>query len=134
MSRSLRQCRAAGAAERRWAFGRWVGGPALALAGLLVSCRTLEQLAPPVGATVAAVGARQGAAEVSLQRGREIYIGQCVHCHAAEPIDGYTLEKWRDKILPDMAAKTKLNAQQTADVTAYVLAARQVAQELGPAR
>lgn len=102
-------------------MGRWMAGISL-VALIVAGCRTIEDMAPPVGPTMADLGMRAGHPMDSLQRGRGIYLDQCIKCHTVEPVDGYTLRDW-DRILPDMAKETKLDPAQTADLRAYVLTA-----------
>ncbi len=54
-----------------------------------------------------------------LERGRTIYITTCTRCHSPEPIAGYTLAEWR-QTLPRMSEKSKLSAQEAADLRDYV--------------
>ncbi len=90
---------------------------------LLAGCMTLEQMAPPVGPDLLAVGERQGVGAETLRLGRDLYVTDCARCHSVEPIERYTVRRWRDA-LPRMAREAKLNRQQTEAVTAYVLAVR----------
>ena len=66
------------------------------------ACVSLEQSAPPVAAVNAA------APGANLALGREIYITSCAKCHAVEPVRKYSREDWKNHIIPEMAALTKL--------------------------
>ncbi|MCX5660525.1 MAG: hypothetical protein NTW19_12500 [Planctomycetota bacterium] len=101
-----------------------IAGALLALACLAVAaCRSMEQVVPPVGPAM--LSSAQGASAEALTRGRGIYLDACIRCHVAEAIGDYGLERWRAKILPDMSRRAKLSPQQTAELTSYVLAARE---------
>ena len=100
------------------------------LAALIVAgCMTTRQLAPPVedittaGMEAEGVGAHSFYETAALTRGRDIYLTQCISCHAPEPIDRYTLDQWRE-ILPDMAHEARLNESQISDLSTYVITAR----------
>lgn len=77
-------------------------------------CVSLEQIAPPVGALASSHS-------VQVAVGRDLYITKCAKCHAPEPVIRYSAERWKE-IIPDMAEETKLTAEETAAVGAYVMA------------
>ena len=81
---------------------------------LLGGCSGLEQAAPVVSAS-------PGHSSAELAAGRRIYTQQCTACHVAEPVSDYSRAEWA-KILPDMAERTKLRADQIAALESYVLA------------
>ncbi|MEW6746023.1 MAG: cytochrome c [Planctomycetota bacterium] len=91
---------------------------ALAVAG---GCRSLAELAPPVEPHWAA---EPGSKIAALERGREIYITTCASCHQVMAIGDLSLEKWQ-AVLPEMVEESSLDAGRSADLKAYVLAARQ---------
>jgi mono/diheme cytochrome c family protein len=95
---------------------------AAAIAALLavISCATIEELAPPVGALALREGESMGIPAENLERGRTIYITQCARCHSPEPVAGFTEARWRETI-PRMSHEAMLTQQQTADVRDYVL-------------
>lgn len=78
-----------------------------------------EVAAPPV----AALGVPAGAAQ--LEAGRAVYLGEskCARCHHPKPVADYPTDEWTNTILPRMAKKSKLTAQEYDDVRAYILAA-----------
>jgi len=88
-----------------------VYGPVVGL--LLAGCASVEQNAPPV--------AQLHASSPALcEQGRQIYVTTCTKCHSAEAIRPHPLVEWRAKIMPAMAKKSKITAQQEAAVMAYV--------------
>ena len=92
------------------------------LAVAVVGCKTVPSgKAVP---TVEALGLHNSAGVESLLRGRRIYLTNCTKCHAPEPISRHSLAEWRD-LLPDMIELSHLDAQRSADVTRYVICARQ---------
>ena len=102
---------------------------ALALAGMLglSGCVSLETAAPSPATLLAAPSTQhQGlnpqsrpAGLTTLALGRDLYVGRCAKCHAVEPVRDYSAAEWAT-LIPDMAERTKLNAAETAAVTAYV--------------
>lgn len=90
----------------------------LLCAGFLNSCVSLETAAPPV-ATLRSSNLNSSA---QLESGRQLYVGKCTKCHSVEPIRDYPLADWIDDIMPEMAEKSKLTAEENASVLAYVLA------------
>jgi len=97
---------------------------ALGLGLVLSGCMTIEEMAPPVEGTVIQAASDHGADIESLQRGRALYLNQCIRCHGVEAVDRYSDAKWRE-LMPEMADEAKLNAHQEQDVLLYVLIARQ---------
>ena len=108
----------------RITFRTWTP-PLLALIVIIIAgCMSLERMAPPAEGEVVAAGQRFGFTQETLQRGRHIYLNQCIQCHTVEPIDRYSLAEWHD-ILPEMNAESKLNATQAAELKAYIRAAHE---------
>ncbi|MCZ6736058.1 MAG: hypothetical protein O7C65_09735 [Planctomycetota bacterium] len=95
----------------------------LGLIVTLVSCATLEQLAPPVDPMLVELGAIGLPDIAALTHGRKVYLTNCVRCHGPEPVARYSLHRW-PSIIDRMAKRTKLKVDEEADVLAYVLAAR----------
>ena len=87
------------------------------------SCETIGPSAAITPAVVAA-GAKHGASANDLASGRRIYTTQCVACHSMQPIEKHSLGEWRE-ILNDMSARSKLDAAQKAQLSAYITAAHE---------
>ncbi len=106
-------------------FWLWCGQrgwkPALPLLlGLaLAGCVSLETSAPSVARLP------RGGSPGVLERGREIYVGQCTTCHSVQPVAKYSASEWPG-IAQDMSERSKLSAQDAQAILAYVLAARQM--------
>ena len=101
------------------------GGLTIGTAAILAGCLSVEQMAPPVGAEFASAGMRNGITIALLEAGREVYLADCSRCHSIEPIDRYSVDRWRD-IVFRMGPKSKLDAPRTEALQAYVLAAHKV--------
>ncbi|MHC4948604.1 MAG: hypothetical protein ACYTG1_10115 [Planctomycetota bacterium] len=91
---------------------------------LLAGCATTDELAPPPGPAVLALGAARGAGPETLDRGRTIYLTKCVRCHSPEAVARYPVSAW-EAILPRMAGLTGLTDVEREDVRAYVLTTRE---------
>ncbi len=91
-------------------------GTLLALA--LGGCGSLEPVAPPVTAALAAASRHEIG---ELEHGRLIYTTRCTSCHNAERIDRYTRREWMG-ILERMSGESRLNLAQDRAVRAYVMA------------
>ncbi len=87
-------------------------------------CLTIEEMAPPVGPEFSRIP-MNGVTLALLERGREVYISDCTRCHSVEPIDRYTVDRWRT-IIERMGPQSKLDKSRTAALEAYVLAAHTV--------
>jgi trimethylamine-N-oxide reductase (cytochrome c) len=85
-------------------------------------CLSVEQAAPPVTSTMAAMA---GTAPSTLQHGRELFAGRCTACHNPAPLAKYTGARWRE-IVDEMAGKAHLTPADRSAVLAYILAARQI--------
>ena len=92
----------------------------ISFALLLAACANLDTAAPPV-----TMIASRGKDTASLESGRRIYLENCTHCHAPEPVRDYSAARWPG-IIADMAGRSHLSDAQRLDVLAYVLAASQV--------
>lgn len=86
---------------------------------VFAGCANLETAAPPVTMIAA-----RGNHTASLESGRRIYLENCTHCHAPEPVRDYSAARWPG-LIADMAERSHLSAAQRHDVLAYVLAAAQ---------
>ena len=56
-----------------------------------------------------------------LAAGQRVYTASCGRCHDLNPVDKFTAQQW-EGILKRMIPKAKLNAEQSKQVTDYVLA------------
>jgi hypothetical protein len=90
-------------------------------AALILGCQSerLNVTVPVVQPPLVQAGARRGVPVQRIRAGRAIYLLQCARCHAPEPVARYSAEDWAS-ILPGMARKTRLTAQEESDLTAYV--------------
>lgn len=94
-------------------------------AGLLgvacLRCASTEQLAPPLAAlySAPALEAMSMDTRAAIERGRALYITDCTDCHSPEAVLKYSAREW-DEILPRMAKESLMNAQQQAEVRAYI--------------
>lgn len=106
-----------------------VGAPAAIVSALLVAlgavigCMSTAAMAPPVGPELLSVAGSHRTSAAKLKRGRRIYLTQCARCHSVEPIGKYSAAQWRD-LLPGMVEESKLEADEAADLEAYVMTAR----------
>ena len=91
------------------------------LATLVIGCATIEQLAPPVDGVMLSVVEFDDKSLARLQDGRDIYIIRCARCHAPESVTAYTRQQWRS-ILPRMAEKSQLSAEERLAVEEYIMA------------
>lgn len=100
-----------------------------AAASAVVGCHMvpLDVAAPPV-ANLNASPARTAA----LETGRLIFTGshKCARCHRPKPIVDYTLDYWKDSVLPRMAKKANLSEVEEQYLMAYI----QTAHNAIPAR
>jgi len=55
----------------------------------------------------------------TVSTGYALYGSECTKCHKAKEVKKYSREEW-NKILPSMAKKAKLVADQEATIDAYV--------------
>lgn len=94
----------------------------MVLFSTVMACASLQRMAPPVDQTVVRLGQQESYSPRSLSRGREIYLSKCSGCHSIEPIDRYTVARWRE-ILPDMGEEANLGTDELADLEAYILTA-----------
>ena len=81
---------------------------------------TARQLPP----AVLAAGAKRGFSQEELAAGHRILVTQCTTCHGVQPLERYSAGEWRD-ILVEMSRRARLDAGQKAQLSAYVLAARE---------
>ena len=96
----------------------------VAIAFSIGGCLTIEQMAPPVGPEFSTMG-MNGVTRAVLERGREVYLSDCTRCHSVEPIDRYSVDRWR-AIIERMGPESKLDESRAAALEAYILAAHKV--------
>lgn len=58
--------------------------------------------------------------EVQIAEGKTIYTGSCDKCHKLFQPSEFSVKEWK-KILPEMSHKAELNAEQAANVRAWVM-------------
>ena len=86
---------------------------------VVIGCATIEELAPPVDATVLQLAAAHEIDADRLSQGRMLYITACARCHRPAPVVRYAPQRWRE-ILPRMFARTKLGPDEAEAVEAYL--------------
>ncbi|HLP55220.1 MAG TPA: cytochrome c [Fluviicola sp.] len=96
----------------------------LALAALITSCRTTEEVSkvePSKGTTTGPV--EEPVKEVGLSAdalaGESLFNQHCGRCHDLPKVEDYSADRW-DRIVPSMAKKSKLTPEQEASVMTYV--------------
>ena len=107
---------------RRLARPLFAGGVGITFT--LAGCLTIEQMAPPVGPEFSTIGTNVATRAV-LERGREVYLSDCARCHSIEPINRYSIGRWR-AIIERMGPQSKLDVSRTVALQAYILAAHRV--------
>lgn len=55
----------------------------------------------------------------TVEEGFNLQAQHCARCHKLKTVDNYSREQW-DKILPNMARKAKLTAEQEATINEYI--------------
>ncbi|MCI0631254.1 MAG: cytochrome c [Phycisphaerales bacterium] len=90
------------------------------LALMIGACATIEELAPPVDDTMLRAAGVDQTAAAQIERGRALYVTDCVRCHSPEPVMRYSAQQWR-QIIPRMATEAALREEDRAAVEAYVM-------------
>lgn len=96
---------------------------------LLSGCVTIEEMVPPVNDQITQIGDGHGYSNESLHHGRKLYVSRCASCHAVEPIDRYSVARWK-RMIPEMSLDAKLNEKEEFDLEAYIVSARQAMDEM----
>jgi mono/diheme cytochrome c family protein len=91
-------------------------GAAAGLTVVLLACSQAFQAPPTPDALVF-----EPADGPVINHGHDLYLTTCTDCHRPRPPQNYTMEQWQT-ILPKMAKRAKLSADETAAVRAYVVA------------
>lgn len=86
----------------------------------ILSCATIEELAPLVDEAAMNLAISSGIDSSMAAQGRTIYVTACVRCHSPEAVVRYDLVRWQTKILPDMYERTKLNEADRQALEAYI--------------
>lgn len=82
-------------------------------------CAVPRNGAPPVNAAM--VG--NSVSLATLEQGRTTFTTSCTACHAAQPIDRYTLQEWSG-IVDGMAIRAHLDATRKAALMGYLTAVK----------
>ena len=98
---------------------RWISAVVLVTCVVVVGCATIEDLAPPVDATVLQLAAAHEIDADRLSQGRLLYITACARCHRPEPVIRYTPQRWRE-ILSRMSTRARFGPDDAEAVDAYV--------------
>ncbi len=93
---------------------------AIVMSLLVVGCATIEDLAPPVDATLIELAGAHQIDIDRLSRGRELYITACAQCHRPEPVVRYAQDQWRG-ILRRMSMYARLAPDDAEALRAYVV-------------
>ena len=86
---------------------------------VVIGCATIDDLAPPVDATVFQLAAAHEIDADRVSQGRALYITACARCHRPEPVVRYAPQRWR-QILPRMSARARFGPDEAEAVEAYV--------------
>jgi len=113
---------------RHFPVRRWISAVVVVASLIIIGCATIEDLAPPVDATVLQLAAAHEIDADRLSQGRALYITACARCHRPEPVVRYTRERWR-RILPRMSARARFGADEAEAVEAYVRLTLQAADQ-----
>ena len=96
---------------------------------VLVSCTSIEVLAPPVDNLFIAEANISSKEAAQLREGREIYLKFCTRCHGARQVDEITEENWKEHI-PKMLKKAQLYPEEIVPLEAYLKTAGPINQSL----
>ncbi|MGB6223271.1 hypothetical protein [Haloferula sp.] len=95
--------------------GKSIFGAVLLLAG----CGLVSD---PIPEATPEMALEMGVEQAQLERGREMYLANCHHCHERVLPEAVDPEGWRS-IIPHMAKNAELNESQQTDVLIYLMAA-----------
>lgn len=89
----------------------------IAVTAVLIACSEKTTVATNVEPTIE----EPAKAEMTLAatEGKMLYEAKCQKCHKLKNVDKYSGEQW-NKILPNMAAKAKLEGEETAKIDVYI--------------
>ncbi|MDH4471414.1 MAG: hypothetical protein QE487_02340 [Fluviicola sp.] len=95
----------------------------LAVVAMIASCRTTEEVSKvepskePV--TVPTEPTKEEGLSADALVGEGLFNQHCGQCHNLPKIEDYSAEKW-DRIVPSMAKKSRLTAEQETSVMTFV--------------
>lgn len=98
------------------------------LLGVLLACQWITSCAPGyVAPPVTPELVKISKVPVSrIERGYVIHQAKCAKCHPFENPANYSVVELTEDIMPEMGPKSKISDAESADVLAYLLAARQL--------
>lgn len=95
----------------------------LALVAMITSCRTTQEISNVEPSKETVTVPTEPAKEVGLSAdalvGEGLFNQHCGRCHDLPKIEDYSAERW-DRIVPSMAKKSHLTAEEEASVMTYV--------------
>lgn len=94
------------------------------LLAVLAGCEAMKTGVPAVNSEMARAAAANGNSIETLVAGRRAFAIRCTSCHAPVPIAKYPSTEWGAKVLR-MADRARLTTAETAQITAYLVAARE---------
>lgn len=88
------------------------------LVALVLACqpKTAEAVKPAEPKTEVAVAFPSPA----IEEGSKLYLEHCGSCHKHKVVENYSVEQWK-KVMPPMAKKAKIDANQEDKITQFVL-------------
>ena len=95
----------------------------------LISCTSIEVLAPPVDNLFIAEANVSKKEAAQLREGRDIYLKFCTRCHSARQVDEITPKAW-EKHIPKMFKNAKLYPDEIVPLKAYLKTAGPINQRL----
>jgi uncharacterized membrane protein len=99
-------------------------GFALATTMLNVGCQSLTSIAPSVSPAMAKSAKTQGFSPENLATGRNLLLTRCISCHSLVPISKFSAQRWPE-LVASMSERASLNETERAQITAYLVAARE---------
>jgi len=96
--------------------------------GCLAGCASEPEPQPP--APSVRMAEVSGVPLETLQQGRAVYLSDCTRCHEAMMPEDVSRSDWH-VVVPGMAWNAGITAEEEADVLAYILASKRMA-ELAP--
>lgn len=100
-----------------------LAGSAVA-AVLRFGCQSLTPGAPAVSPGMGQSAKKHGVSMEQLTAGRNLLVTRCISCHSLVPVSKYPAKRWPE-LVASMNERAGLDEIQQAQVTAYLVAARQ---------